>query len=175
MVSRLLICLIFTLDTGPSFGTYLGNIKLLLTLLHRDISWVAGSHKACLRKRILQGEKFILGDHVGACLEHSPGAYRWEVQPLLVTQCYVPTMVLTSEQTLLMIIQGMMIIMVTIPSYTLLSSGTSLPSLMRYMLLQVCTAYLFRSSLNSKVNKVFSPHGTFSSTCKQNIGQNHTQ
>ena len=47
---------------------------------------------------------------------------------------------------------------------TLLTAGTNFPSRWRYMLLQVWMEYLLASSRNSKVNKVSSPQGTFSST-----------
>ena len=46
----------------------------------------------------------------------------------------------------------------------LLMVGASFPSLCRYMLVQVWMAYLCSSSRNSRVNKVSSPQGTFSST-----------
>lgn len=40
------------------------------TLLDGDVSRIEGSHEARLRKRVLQREKLILGDRLGAGLQH---------------------------------------------------------------------------------------------------------
>ena len=71
-----------------------------LTLLNRNISRVGGRHKARLRERILQGEKFILGDHIGPGLEDGPGPDGRQVETLLVPESDVASVVLAGKQTL---------------------------------------------------------------------------
>ena len=54
----------------------------LLTLLDADVSQVGEGHEGGLWQGILQGEEFVLGDGVGAGLEHGPGSNGGEVVAL---------------------------------------------------------------------------------------------